>query len=218
MQDGLRGVAKLPEITATNEGPARIDLGLFRPPRDPSSALQSYATLTLEAQEQARESGLARTREAAEADLLAGADRQRQIFDDRLSGLVGEADFFESDLAGLDLEISRIRPVGDGGRCCHDRHGVLDGADRLEDLLAHLQEREDLCRQPLEDVDGAYELADGEKPVGEARKSDRKHGRPQHCVEDDDSQFRGAIDALFAVLRLQGLLDRAAVICSIEDR
>ena len=68
MQDGLWGVAKLPEITATNEGPARIDLGLFRPPGDPSSAPQSYATLALEAQEQVRERGLARTREA---DLLA---------------------------------------------------------------------------------------------------------------------------------------------------
>ena len=29
MQDGLQGVAELPEITATNEGRARIDLGLF---------------------------------------------------------------------------------------------------------------------------------------------------------------------------------------------
>src|SRR5207253_519305 len=45
----------------------------------------------VEAHEQVRERGLARTREADEADLLAGADPQRQILDDRLSGLVGEA-------------------------------------------------------------------------------------------------------------------------------
>ncbi|MGX9575936.1 hypothetical protein, partial [Mesorhizobium sp. f-mel] len=38
MQDGLREVATLPEITATNEGSARSIRGTFRARRGPSSS------------------------------------------------------------------------------------------------------------------------------------------------------------------------------------
>ena len=128
--------------------------------------------------------------EADEPDLLAGPNRQRQIIDDRLAGLVGEADIFETDFAALDHEVRRIRPVGDSGRCRHNRHGILDRADRLEDLLAHLQEGEDVAGQPLEDIDGADKFADRQKPSTRPEKPIDSMDQPVQHVEDDDRQLR----------------------------
>src|SRR5690606_13159897 len=86
----------------------------------------------VEAEQQVHERRLAGARAADEADLLAGADLERQVlYHAGLRGVV-EAHVLEADLAAGHDELARIRAVGDRERLRQRLDAVLDRADVLE--------------------------------------------------------------------------------------
>lgn len=75
-------------------------------------------------------------------------------------------------------QFRRACPVNNGRRRRHDRHGILDRADRLEYLLAHLQEGECVTRQPLQYIDGADKFSDRDEALHQTGKTHRQDCQP----------------------------------------
>ena len=86
----------------------------------------------VEAQQQVDQGRLAGARAADHADLLARADRQRQVVQHGLAAAVAEVDVVEADLAPGHRERGRAGGVLDRDRARQRGDAVLHGADVLE--------------------------------------------------------------------------------------
>ena len=146
----------------------------------------------VEAQQQVGQRRLARAGAPNEADLLAGADGERQAFDDARALAIVEGDVLEADVA-LDARQGRsARRIDHGHRLVEHRHAVIDDADILEQArdFPHDPLRHRLHAQRKADRDGHGARADDVAgPEQDARGGDQEH--EQRVVEIDDDVEAG---------------------------
>jgi len=120
-----RGLRHVPDVLAVDGHPAAGKL--------------------IEAEQDARNGGLTRTRRSDNGHHLPRRHLEAHIFQDRPFGVVGEGDVVEFDLAPLDAERLGARPVDDLRRLVQQREHRLDVDQPLLDLAidhAHEVERD----------------------------------------------------------------------------
>ena len=192
----------------------------------------------MEAQQQVHYRALARARTSHQADLLAGADVQGQVVDDRrrIAGLgaIVEGHPVEADIAARDDERLRVGPVDHGVGTRQRGDAVLHGADLFEqrghlphhpmrdavEPQRHRRRRRDradtrlsACPQPQRDAGRADDQAHGERVI-----DDLEAGHHAHLPIDGLQEFghRALRIARFA-LRVREQFDRRDVGVRVGD-